>query len=89
MWWPFYFHASQLNIVILSIIFSLDCFVVQAFGSTEQEEVLSGASIYAICFVILAVGVASVQFIGVSLYFTGNIHQSLSVCNISTSCFAH
>ena len=59
------------------IIFSLDCLAVQAFGSTEEEELLSGASLYAIYFVILAVGVAIVHFIGVSLFFTSNIHHSL------------
>ena len=62
--------------MLTNIIFSLDCFVVQVFGSTNEEELLSGASLYAIYFVILAVGVGAVQFIGVSLCFTSNSHQS-------------
>ena len=42
------------------------CSIVQIFSSTNEEELLRGASLYAIYFVALAVGAGSVQFLGVS-----------------------
>ena len=56
---------------MLTMIFLIDCSAVQIFGSTDEEEVLRAASLYAIYFVLLAIGVGSVQLIGVSHCFIG------------------
>ena len=48
--------------------FSLDFSATQTFGSTDKEELLRGASEHAVYFVILAIGVGSVQFAAVSLW---------------------
>ena len=55
-----------------SALSHLDCCPMQIFGSTGKEELLQGATLYAVYFVILAIGVGSVQFTGVSLSLIGN-----------------
>ena len=36
------------------------------YSSTDEEELLRGASLYALLYVIIAIGAGSAQFIGVS-----------------------
>ena len=57
------------------MIFLLNCSVVQIFGSTDEEEVLHDATLYAIYFVILAIGVGSVQLIWVSHCFIDKMNS--------------
>lgn len=53
-----------------------DCSVIQIFSSTDEDELLRGAAMYSIYFVILAVGAGSVQFTGVSpCLFAGAHYQ--------------
>ena len=55
--------------------FHFDCSAVQIFGYIDEKQLVRDASWYAIYFVVLAVAVGVVQFIGVSLCFTGNSHH--------------
>ena len=65
---------------ILSSKFDLSS--LQIFSSTDEEELLRGASQYAIYFVILAIGAGSVQFIGVSLFML--IGKSLLAAHLAS-----
>ena len=67
-----YIASLLLNMcIVLTVMFLLDCSVVQTFGSTDEEEVLRAGSLYSIYFVVLAFGVGAVQFTWVSHCLSG------------------